>query len=107
MNQLTEFQQHALSAGLVKMFVSKHFDICTLDSLAKLADVQTGGKDYQALRAVHCIDWGDMSPQLATQVREKCLEILGLPPQIIDITTRERQEEQAEPKRPSLAFWRR
>jgi hypothetical protein len=85
MRPLTDFQAQCAAAGVLKLLNARHFSICDLDALAKLIDVQLGGADYNALRAVHCIDYADMSTALRLQVREKCLELLGLPPQTLDV----------------------
>lgn len=111
MNELTEFQQRACAIGVVKMLSGKSFSICDLDALAKTIgqESQMAGKDYAALRTVHCIDWADMGPELTTMVREKCLELLGIPKSAIEsVCSREVTKEKAhEPaKRLRLAFWK-
>lgn len=111
MPELTEFQQRACAAGVIKMMNAKHFSICDLDTLAKTMgrEEMLGGKDYAALRAVHCVDWADLGPELTTMVREKCFEILGLPQAAIDSVCK--REPEAKPHEPArhlrLAFWKR
>lgn len=82
---LSEFQQRACAVAVVKMLQGKHFSICDLDSIAKT-----------------------MGPELARLTREKCLELLGLPPQTIELVQQEHpREKPTEPaKRLRLAFWR-
>jgi hypothetical protein len=111
MNELTEFQQRACAVGVVKLLNAKHFNICDLEALAKTMgrEQMMAGKDHAALRAVHCVDWADMGPELTTMVREKCFELLGLPQAAIDsVCKREAPSEKAhEPaKRLRLAFWK-
>lgn len=110
MNDLTEFQQRAAALALVKMLNGKHFSVSDLDAVAKTIgrEAQMAGKDYAALRGLHCVDWADMGPDLARMTREKCLEMLGLPPQTIEMIRPERAAEpQAEPaKRLRLAWWK-
>lgn len=110
MNDLTEFQQRAASAAVVKMLGGKHFSVSDLRSIAKTIGREgaLGGRDMAALESMHCVDWGDMGPDLARMVREKCLELLGLPPQVVDVVEPERPTEpRHEPaKRLRLAFWR-
>lgn len=110
MQDLTEFQQRAAAVAVVKMLSGKHFSVCDLDAIADTMGRKPfmSGKDYAALRAVHCVDWQDMGPELAGMVREKCLELLGLPPQTIEVLTPEQPAEKpSEPaKRLRLAFWR-
>jgi len=111
MENLTEFQQRACAVGVVKMLSGKSFSICDLDALAKTMGREStmAGKDYAALRTVHCVDWADMGPELTTMVREKCFELLGLPQSAIDsVCQREAPNEKAhEPaRRFRLAFWK-
>ena len=112
MDDLTEFQQRAAAVAFVKMLSSKSFSICDLDAIAETMGrkQQTAGKDYAALRGLHCVDWADMGQELATMVREKCFEMLGLPQAAIDsVCKRDRPEEKShEPaKRLRLAFWKK
>ena len=111
MNELTEFQQRACAMGVVKMLNGKNFSICDLDALAKTIgrEQMMAGKDYAALRAVHCVDLADMGPELAGMVREKCFELLGLPQAAIDSVCKREvaSEKPHEPaKRLRLAFWK-
>jgi hypothetical protein len=110
MNDLTEFQQRAAALAVVKMLKCKHFNICNLDAIGKTIgrDAEMAGKDYAALRGLHCVDWADMGPELAQMTREKCLELLGLPAQTIDmVQPPERAEQPSEPaKRLRLAWWK-
>jgi hypothetical protein len=107
--QITEFQQRAASAAVVKMLGGKHFSICDLDSIAKTIGGESAlaGKDYAALKAVHCMDWADMGPDLTRMVKEKCLELLGLPPIVVDEVKPEHKTSQSEKaSKLRLAFWR-
>ena len=110
MDGLTEFQQRACAVAVVKMLQGPHFSICDLDAIAKTMGRESSlaGRDYAALRSVHCVSWADMGPELATMTREKCLEMLGLPEQTIEMAKPVHQDEpKAEPaKRLRIAFWR-
>lgn len=110
MNDLSEFQQRACAVAVVKMLKGKHFSVCDLQAIAKTLGRESAlaGRDYAALQSVHCVDWADMGPDLARLTREKCLELLGLPAQTIDVVTPESANEKpSEPaKRLRLAFWR-
>lgn len=107
MTDVTEFHQRSAAVALVKMFASGHFDICTLDAIARTLGKQArcAGRDYDALRAVHCIDWADMGRDLERMVKEKTLEILELPAQVIDVLQAEQPK--PSPEKMRLAFWRR
>jgi len=110
MTDLTEFQSRAATVAVVKMLGGKHFNICDLDALATTLGrkEQMGGVDYSALRGLHCVDWADMGPELSQMTREKCLELLGLPPTVVEmVTPAGKPEPTHEPaKRLRLAFWR-
>jgi hypothetical protein len=78
---ITDFQAAAASAAVLRMFREKHFSICTLDAVAATVGRKEhlAGRDYEALRAVHCMDWADMGPDLSTQVVAVCCRMLGIP----------------------------
>ena len=96
--------------AVVKMLSRKHFSICDLDAIGKTIgrEQMMAGRDYSALRGLHCIDWADMGAELARMTREKCLELLGLPPQTIEVIQPERTPEPAHATagKLKLAFWR-
>ena len=81
MQEMTEFQQRAAAAAVMKMLRSKHFSICDLESVAKTMgrEQQLAGRDYAALRSLHCVDWAEMGPDLARMTREKCLDCWACP----------------------------
>lgn len=110
MNNLTEFQQRASALAVVKMLHGKTFSICDLDAIATTMGRKPAmaGTDYAALRGLHCVDWADMGPELARMTREKCLELLGLPLQTIEmIQPVSKSEKTVEPAtRLRLAFWK-
>ena len=113
MTDLTEFQQRACAIAVIKMLGGKHFSICDLDAIGKTMGrtPQLAGKDYEALRALHCIDWADMGQDLARQAREKCLELLGLPAEIIEHVDQPPNVAQPTSRHRGnklrLAFWKR
>lgn len=111
MNDLSEFQQRAMALAVVKMLNGKHFSVSDLREIAKTMGRERalGGRDFAALSALHCVDWADMGPDLALLTREKCLELLGLPVQTIDLVAPSagQPEKPSEPaRRLRLAFWR-
>lgn len=111
MEQLSEFQQRACAAGLMKMLNGKHFSICDLDALAKATGrtAHMAGKDYASLQTLHCMNWADMGDELVWLTKQKCLELLGVQQDIIESVCRrvDPNEKPAEPaKRFRLAFWK-
>ena len=110
MNHLTEFQQRAAAQGVMKLLNGDTFYISDLRKLAELLARPVGGADWLAMEPLHCVKWGDMDPTLRQMLREKVLEVLGLPPETLVAAPQHRgsAEQQQKPpeKRPRLAFWR-
>lgn len=111
MNDLTEFQQRAAAAAVAKLLNGDTFYTSDVRKLADLFGRQLGGKDWLAMEPLHCVKWMDMEPDLRRMLREKVLELLGLPPQVIDTVTPARSEAPREsPSEPArrlrIAFWR-
>jgi hypothetical protein len=107
MNELTEFQAQAANMALKKTLSGRHFSICDFDALAKSIGVQVGGPDYNALRNLHCVDWAEMSPPMRQMAQEKIVELLGLPPMVMEMEKSEPEpKHQPEQPRMKLAFWR-
>jgi hypothetical protein len=76
MPQLNQFQQLAATVALKKLFEGKHFSICDPNSLMELTGAVAPPKDYQALQCLHCVQWGDMSPELRNMVMQKVVDIV-------------------------------
>jgi len=53
----------ALTA-VAKMLKSNYFSISTVDSVCKLIGARANGAAYDMLRALHCIDYSEMPPQV-------------------------------------------
>jgi hypothetical protein len=85
--QPTDFQQQACAVALQEMFTSSYFDVCVIQHVADTLNLREnlGGADYHALRTLHCVHWTTMGPDLTQQVREKCLELLGISPETVNI----------------------
>lgn len=103
---LNSFQAEAAKIALQKLLHGKHFSICDFDKIAKLLGVQVGGKDYEALNALHCIEYATMSPSLRQGVEEKVFELLGLHNYYEAAASKENsQAQEPSPPRLKLAFW--
>lgn len=77
---MTEFQRLASVTALKKMFEGTHFSICLVDKLIKITScIPPSQKDYEALSALHCVEWKAMSPDLRNQVLLKVLQIFEQP----------------------------
>jgi hypothetical protein len=107
MNELTAFQTQAANMALHKLLNGRTFYLSDFNGLAKLIGVQLGGADYQALSGLHCMEWADMPEQLRTQAKEKIVELLGLPPMVMEAEkTSPKQPPQEQAQKLKLAFWR-
>ncbi|OGT03321.1 MAG: hypothetical protein A2143_08115 [Gallionellales bacterium RBG_16_57_15] len=78
---IEQFHKQAILLALKKMMEGKHFNICTLDQAMEITGVRLNSKDSAALRALHCIDWADMSPELRRMVFAKIMEVLQHEPE--------------------------
>lgn len=108
MDHLTEFQQRAAAHAVVKLLNGDTFYTSDVRKLAELLKRPLGGPDWLAMEPLHCVKWGDMEPDLRRMLREKVLEVLGLPAQTLDMVAPiDPPEKPAEPARGlRLAFWR-
>lgn len=117
MSDLTEFHKQAATIALIKMLNGKNFSICDLNNIAKTIgrEKYCAGRDYDALHSLHCINYADMGHELADQVREKTLEILGLPTESLNAIRKSPSEPDISMPQPAgrpaprlkLAFWNR
>lgn len=71
---MNEFEKEAVITALKEMFRGSHFNICTFDKCVEIAGVIPSGRDYRALQALHCVDWGDMSYVLRGMVYHTVIE---------------------------------
>ena len=98
------------------MFKKRYFDITALDAIAKTIgkEQNLSGQDYAALRSLHCMDWIDMGPELAGQVKKKVTDFLCLTvfPEEVQATKSQvevlptKSQVEVEKKHLKLAFWR-
>lgn len=93
---MNDLKQLAAMTALNDMLGKSSFSICTIDNVAKLLDVNPRGEAYDTLRAVHCIEYADMPPQLRDAIPDLIRQCLGvetiyrfqtpLHKQIVDVT---------------------
>lgn len=74
---IDEFHKQAALLGLKKMFEGKHFDICKVKEALTIAGCHMNIKDEAAMRALHCIDFADMTPDLRKMLFAKVMEVLS------------------------------
>jgi len=89
---MNEFHRRAAIISLKTMFASNHFSICTIDNIIKLTGCLPDPRDYQALRALHCVNWIDMGAEMRNLVMMKVGQIFeqpGLDTRMLDETLKE------------------
>ncbi|MFA6064048.1 MAG: hypothetical protein WC736_15775 [Gallionella sp.] len=71
------FHKQAALLGLKKMFEGKHFSICVVKEALVILGGHLSDKDEAAMRALHCIDFADMPPDLRKMLFTKVMEVLS------------------------------
>jgi hypothetical protein len=74
-SQLTHL---AVLTKLNSMMRSGHFSICTIDDAIKALNTVADSRAYKILRTLHCVEWGEMPPELRASVPgliERCLNV--------------------------------
>ncbi len=69
----------AAEASLKKMFSDKYFSICSLDAIVESLGLSPPSQLYAQLRTLHCVNYGDMPPELLVMLPEKIAEVLRSP----------------------------
>ena len=77
---MDNIQELAAMTALNNMFRSEHFNICTLDAVAKLLNVNPRGRTYDILHVLHCVDYGKMPKELYDVLPKLIRECLSLNP---------------------------
>lgn len=60
----TTIQEAIAMTALNNLFKKGHFDICTIDAVAKVLGVHPTRHEYVMLHALHCIDYKDMPKEV-------------------------------------------
>ncbi len=76
---MDEFQKMAVTIAIKRMFTSDYFNISVLDNCIKIVGCIPDKKDYDTLRALHCVHWGEMPQSLREMVMLKTAQILNGP----------------------------
>ncbi len=74
---MNDFQKEAVITALKHMFKGTHFSICDIDKCLKITKTIPNQIDYEALSALHCIHWSEMSPELRKLVLDKTIKMLS------------------------------
>jgi hypothetical protein len=73
---MNDFERAAIATALKKMFrADGYMDICTLDKCLRIANIIPNSRDYNALSAMHCVKWRDMTKELQNEVGRRVLSM--------------------------------
>ena len=71
------FETAVLEQALNNLFTESSFSICTLRDIGKLVGVNPEQHpNYQLLRALHCVNYADMSPEILQELQQRVAECL-------------------------------
>lgn len=77
-------QIEVIRTALAAMFDKGHFDICTIDACLKISGGIPNKKDYDLLRALHCIDYKRMSQSLRLELPRLVQRVIESRPMVFD-----------------------
>lgn len=77
---MDNIQEMAAMTALNDMFKKGYFNICTIDNIAKMANVNPKGRSYNILHTLHCVDFDKMPKELREEVPNMIRECLSLSP---------------------------
>jgi hypothetical protein len=77
---MTDLKQLAAITALNEMMAGSHFNVCTIDRIGKMLDINPKGEAYEVLHTLHCINWEKMPKQLREAVPGLIKECLGVGP---------------------------
>lgn len=65
--------------SLNAMMRGGYFSITTVDSVAKMLGSVVDARAYNILRALHCVDWGSIPPELRQEIPALIERCVGVP----------------------------
>jgi hypothetical protein len=77
---MTDLKQMAALTALNNMMVKGWFDICTIDAIGKMLEINPRGKTYDLLHTLHCIHFDKMPKELRDGIPDLINECLGVAP---------------------------
>lgn len=72
---MDDFQKMVVQTALMEMFTAKHFSICAVDACLKITGSIPNKKTYDALHALHCVNYSSMPSALREQIVKKTLSL--------------------------------
>ena len=77
---MDRMQELAVMTGLNNMFRKGYFDVCVIRESAKIMGVCLGGRAYDILHVLHCVNFADMPQELRESIPALIRECLSLNP---------------------------
>lgn len=74
---LGEFKRECAGAALKKLFTDDYFSICAVKKVIKLTNSKPDQEVMNALEAIHCVNYGDMSKELQQEVAVRTLQTVS------------------------------
>lgn len=66
---MTELSGMVIATAMRKMFEQGWFNICTVDQCLKVAGIIPPKREYEMLRTLHCVHFGEMPRELVDGVQ--------------------------------------
>jgi hypothetical protein len=77
---MDELKKLSALAALNNMLEKDYFDICTIDQVSRLLDVNPKGQAYTLLAPLHCVHYDKMPAQLREAIPVLIQQCLGVAP---------------------------
>lgn len=75
-----------MQTAVRNLFDKGHFSICDLDKIMEIVGARQSGEAYKLLRALHCVDYAKMQPELRAKVPDLVNECLRQQADVIEAT---------------------
>lgn len=77
---MSDLKQMAAVTALNEMMSGSHFNVCTIDRIATMLQVNPKGEAYEVLHTLHCINWDKMPQELREAVPDLIRQCIGVGP---------------------------
>lgn len=74
---MNDIERLSVEVALRDMVRKGYFSICTIDSILKLTQLVRDERAYKTLSLLHCVQYGDMPPQILQELPELIRSALG------------------------------
>lgn len=80
MDEMLRVKQLAAMAALNSMLSKGYLDICTIDKIAEMINMNCKCEAYTILRTLHCVDFAKMPRELRQSIPSLIKQCLGMEP---------------------------